>query len=128
LAWFFQEEETQAVLDVMRQVETDIAYVPSSLWKLEVANSLTVAVRRKRMDVKKRDICLDSLYQLNIQFDNGSQQHAWNNTLQLADQFDLTLYDATYLELAQRLVLPLASLDKDLRAAADALGISLLGV
>ncbi len=47
--------------------------------------------------------------------------------MRLADRFRLTLYDAAYLELAQRRLLPLASLDNELRAAAQALGVALLG-
>lgn len=128
LAWYFQEEQTPAVSRVLKRVETESAYVPSSLWRLEVANSLTMAVRRKRLDIKKRKIYLNNLSELNIQFDEGAQQYAWDAILDLADQFGLTLYDATYLELAQRLMLPLASLDKELRAAAGVMGISLLGV
>ena len=46
----------------------------------------------------------------------------------LTDRFELTLYDSCYLELAQRRGLPLATLDKDLRKAAKALDIALLGV
>ena len=48
--------------------------------------------------------------------------------LALADRFGLTLYDAVYLELAQRLALPLASLDRQLREAGSALSIGLLGM
>jgi predicted nucleic acid-binding protein len=48
-------------------------------------------------------------------------------TLQLADSFRLTAYDAVYLELARRRSLPLATLDQDLRRAGTTLGISLLG-
>jgi predicted nucleic acid-binding protein len=48
--------------------------------------------------------------------------------LQLADRHHLTIYDAAYLELARRLSLPLATLDRDLRAAAEALGVPLLGI
>jgi predicted nucleic acid-binding protein len=48
-------------------------------------------------------------------------------TLQLADRFRLTLYDAAYLELAQRCGLPLATLDVDLRKAAHALAIPVWG-
>jgi len=45
-------------------------------------------------------------------------RHAWDPTLSLAQRCRLTLYDAAYLELAQRLRLPLASLDQALRAHA----------
>ena len=48
-------------------------------------------------------------------------------TLRLAERFALSTYDAAYLELAQRHRLPLASLDRDLRAAAGALGLDVLG-
>ena len=47
--------------------------------------------------------------------------------MRLSERYRLTLYDAAYLELAQRLQLPLATLDQELRAAANALGIPLLG-
>jgi predicted nucleic acid-binding protein len=40
----------------------------------------------------------------------------------------LTSYDAAYLELAMRTALPLATLDQDLRKAASAEGVSLLGL
>jgi predicted nucleic acid-binding protein len=47
--------------------------------------------------------------------------------LQFADRFQLTVYDAAYLELAQRRGLPLATLDEPLRAAAGTLEVTLLG-
>jgi len=53
----------------------------------------------------------------------------WGATAVLASRTRLTLYDAAYLELAQRRRLPLASLDRELRAAATAEGVPpLLGV
>ncbi len=60
--------------------------------------------------------------------DPDTDAYAWTVVLQLADRFQLTLYDAAYLELAARRRLPLATLDRDLREAAAALGIALLGV
>jgi predicted nucleic acid-binding protein len=47
--------------------------------------------------------------------------------LRLAEKFSLTLYDAAYLELAQRHSLPLATLNQDLRAVATELNVVLLG-
>jgi len=98
-----------------------------ALWRLEVANSLTVAVRRSRIDADLRRGALADLALLDIVTDAHTEVHAWGETLILADRFRLTLYDAAYLELAQRRALPLATLDKPLRAAAAALGLSLLG-
>jgi predicted nucleic acid-binding protein len=47
--------------------------------------------------------------------------------LPLMDRFNLTAYDATYLELALRRNLPLATLDKELFAAARQAGVALVG-
>ena len=54
--------------------------------------------------------------------------YAWSTTLRLADQFRLTVYDAVYLELAQRRALPLATLDQELRTAAQGLGLTVAQV
>jgi predicted nucleic acid-binding protein len=51
----------------------------------------------------------------------------WTTTQLLAERFRLTVYDAAYLELAQRRTLPLATLDQDLRDAGATLGVTLLG-
>ena len=64
---------------------------------------------------------------MDIVVDAESDRQVWSTTLNLADRFRLTLYDSVYLELAHRLALPLASLDRQLRRAASALGLTLLG-
>jgi predicted nucleic acid-binding protein len=107
-------------------VAEDGAVVPA-IWRLEVANSLTVASRRGRIDVEFRNAALADLALLDITTDPQTDAYSWTTTLSLADRFRLTLYDAAYLELAHRRSLPLASLDEELRAASRALGIPLLG-
>jgi predicted nucleic acid-binding protein len=102
------------------------AIVPA-LWRLEVANSLTVAMRRRRIDADFRRAALADLALLDITPDPHTDSLAWGETLTLADRFRLTLYDAAYLELAQRRTLPLATLDEELCAAAGALGVRVLG-
>ncbi len=98
-----------------------------ALWRLEVANSLTVAVRRNRVDAEFRRAALADLAHLDITPDQQTDRHAWSETLHLADQYRLTLYDAAYLELAYRRRLPLATLDQELRVAAQAVGTNTLG-
>ena len=127
LSWYFADEQTDAADTILDRVAEQGAVVPS-LWRLEVANALQVSVRRKRFDVAFRNRALLQLSQLNIAVDPDTDTNAWSATLQLSDQFQLTLYDAAYLELAQRRALPLASLDRPLRKAAGALGIELLGI
>jgi predicted nucleic acid-binding protein len=127
LAWIHGEETSDAIIRVFDLVASDGALVPG-LWRLEIANSLTMAVRRGQIDADYRDAALSDLALLNISVDPHTDTRAWNVTLALADRFRLTLYDAAYLELAQRHSCPLASLDLDLRRAAGVLGLALLGV
>lgn len=126
LAWFFEDERSAGADAVLRQVAESGAVAPA-LWKLEVANGLQMAVRRKRIDEAFRDASIADLRALGVAIDAQTDQQAWSTTLQLADRWRLTLYDAAYLELAQRLGLPLATLDKELRAAGTALGLSVVG-
>jgi predicted nucleic acid-binding protein len=62
-----------------------------------------------------------------INLDDETANQAWTTTMGLAERFALSAYDAAYLELAQRRSLPLATLNGDLRAAAAALGLTVLG-
>ncbi|HEY6456287.1 MAG TPA: type II toxin-antitoxin system VapC family toxin [Steroidobacteraceae bacterium] len=126
LAWLFSDELTEPVRQVFERVTASRAWVPS-LWRLEVANSLHMAARRKRIDAGLRDASLADLALLNIGTDPDTDAFAWSTTLQLAEAHALTVYDAAYLELAQRMALPLATLDEELRNAARALGVALLG-
>ncbi len=65
---------------------------------------------------------------MSIIVDQDTDTYAWTTVLHLADRLQLTPYDAAYLELAQRRMLPLATLDKALGAGGRALGVSLLGL
>ena len=126
LAWIFADETTEALRALFDRVAEAGAVVPA-LWRLEVANGLTVALRRRRIDEGFRRAALSDLSLLDISADKTTDDHAWSDCLDLADRFRLTLYDAAYLELAQRRGLPLATLDDELRAAAGELRISVLG-
>lgn len=86
-----------------------------------------MAIRRKRIDREFRDRALRELALLPITVDPDTDTYVWSSSLQLADQFDLTVYDAVYLELARRRGLPLASLDEKLGGAGQALGVLILG-
>lgn len=127
LASVYSDEINKAIIRVLQLVNAGGAWAPS-LWRLEVANVLEMGVRRGRHDAKFRDATLSDLALLPVSIDLDTEKHAWGATLRLAERHRLTLYDAAYLELAQRRSLPLASLDADLRAAAQREGIVLLGM
>ena len=127
LAWFYSDETTPAIRTVFADLARSGAWVPS-LWRLEVANILEMGIRRGRHDVSFRDATLADLSSLPISLDTVTDTRAWGSTLQLAHLYGLTLYDAAYLELAERRGLPLATLDRELRTAAKAANVQLLGM
>lgn len=126
VTWYFDDKTTPATEAILDRVSETGAIVPT-LWRLEVANAFQSAIRRQRITAAYRDQSLIALTQLPISIDPDTNAYAWTTTLRLAERFALTIYDSAYLELAQRRSLALATLDAELREAATALGISLLG-
>ena len=124
LSWCFEDERLEATDALLKQVVESGAEAPS-LWPLEILNALSMAERRRRINADRRQRLCGFLHDLPVNIDVETASRAWAATSQLAARFKLTLYDADYLELAQRLNLPLATLDKELRVAGRALGIAL---
>lgn len=124
LAWVFGEEPGSELRRLFDGIADNGAVVPG-LWWLEVANTLTVAVRRKRIDSGFRAAALRDLALLDIDTDEQTGPRTWSDVIVFADEYKLTVYDAAYLELAQRRGLPLASLDAELRAAAGKANVRL---
>jgi predicted nucleic acid-binding protein len=126
LAWCFADETTETIDALMLRVAGEGAVVPA-IWRLEIANGLRSGIRRKRLTIGERDRLLADFIEMRIETDTETDRPAWLSTIRLADRYDLTPYDASYLELSLRRSLPLASLDKVLRTAAVASGVTLLG-
>ena len=122
LAWYFDDEANSAVDTVLADVVRRGAVVPP-LWRLEVANGFQSAIRRKQIDQRYRDNSLAELRLLPIEIDSECDTRVWSSALSLVDRFGLSVYDACYLELAQRRDLPLGTLDARLRSAGAALGL-----
>jgi predicted nucleic acid-binding protein len=97
------------------------------LWPIELGNEFVFAVRSRRVDANQLAAALEAIGHLPIEIDSDTLVQAWTDTLALADRLRLTLYDVCYLELAHRRRLPLATYDKELRAAATKLDVPLLG-
>lgn len=124
LAWLFEDEQTDQVLATINHVYLGGASVPP-LWRYEVANGLQMAIRRQRITPDYRTRCLDKIDELPITIDPDGLNEIWSTTVRLADLYRLTVYDAAYLELAQRRRLPLATLDAELSKAARDSGVDL---
>src|SRR5262249_8751609 len=124
MVWGFDDESdayAEAILDKMPDLQ---AHVPS-LWPLEVANALLVGERRNRTKPADAARFLAILGAFPIAVDDQTVAHAWGDTMHLARAHNLSSYDASYLELAIRLGLPLAAQDGKLKMAAQAMGVPL---
>lgn len=126
LAWCFEDEQTQSVMNLLDRVTETGAFAPS-LWPLEALNGLLVAERKRRIHAKLRQRYAEFLHDLPIKVDTETAEKAWTATVELAERLRLSVYDAAYLELTLRRKLPLATLDRDLAKAAKALGTTVLG-
>lgn len=120
LAWALagevRSEEAHALL---ARVADESAVVPA-LWRLEVGNAMLSAERRNRIRPDRVDAVWRQLNELPIEIDTETNAKAWSGTAGLARRCGLTLYDASYLELAVRRGLPLATFDGALARAAAA--------
>ena len=123
MAWCFEDERTAATDALLARV-VDAGAIAPFLWPLEVTNVLLSAVRRKRIPPDAVNQVAQRIAVLPVVIDRDGADLVWSNTLQLAERYALTSYDACYLELAQRKALPLATLDTALRRAATAAGVS----
>ncbi|EKE09739.1 MAG: toxin of toxin-antitoxin system [uncultured bacterium] len=121
ISWLMPDEFFDSIF--LDKTVKEGAVVPS-IWSLEIGNVLLMAERQKRISAEQRHRALFTLSELPINVDVMTSQHAWHETMDIAERYKLTLYDATYLELALRCSLPLATLDKSLKRAAEEVGIT----
>lgn len=121
MRWLLQDGNAERiayadkVLELLMQ-EAGEAVVPGS-WGQEVANVLVKAQARGMVSEARVTAFVGLLQEMAISADARTAERALRDTLQLARRFKLSSYDASYLELAMREGLALATLDGDLRAA-----------
>lgn len=127
MSWCFPDDHDPYAREVLRSLASLPAFVPAH-WSLEVANSLLVGERRRRLDEASRLTFVVLLASLPITLDPETPERALRETLSLGREQNLSSYDAAYLELATRRGLPLATLDQQLRSAAAAVGVALYAV
>jgi predicted nucleic acid-binding protein len=124
MAWLFREELTPFTERVLDEVTAGRAVVPS-LWPLEVGNVLLLAERRGRVSEADGARFLALLGGLPIEVDSLRGLDWLRDVVPLARATGLTVYDASYLELAGRFGAPLATLDRRMAAAAERFGVAL---
>ena len=126
LTWCFRSERTplsETLLDDL--LDGSVALVPS-LWATEVANVLVRSVRRKLLAPSQAEAFVRPLLSLPIEAESSPPEHGLQEVRPLALRANLNAYDATFLELAHRLELPLATLDEAMSKAARGLGVELV--
>jgi predicted nucleic acid-binding protein len=126
LCWYFEGQKTaytEAVFECLAR--GDEALVPA-LWPLEIVNSLVVAARQKAITATQLETFVADLKDLPVEVDFEGVERAYTSILRISRQHQLSSYDAAYLDLALVEGLPLATLDKNLRAAAKRSGVEFL--
>jgi predicted nucleic acid-binding protein len=114
--------QTDAMLNELAEGAT--LEVPA-LWPLEVANALLVLVRRRKLNEDDRQTALSWLRGLRLRIDHDAASLALSRLSELAAVHQLSVYDAAYLELAQRRGLALGCKDGPLRKAAKQAAVDL---
>ena len=126
MPWLLRNDATGYADQVLHTFTKEPAVVPE-LWYLEVSNVLLVFERRGRIDAEESNRFTSLLQELPLSVDEGISHRVFSRIINLARDYELSSYDATYLELAMRESLPMATLDGQLRLASQKAGVELVG-
>lgn len=118
MSWCFEDEGNGYAEAVLESLESGEAFVPA-IWPLEAGNVLLVAERKKRLGQASVVRFLALLSGLPITVEQESPERMLKEIVSLAREHGLSTYDASYLDLAMRLDLPLATQDASLVKAAQ---------
>jgi predicted nucleic acid-binding protein len=125
MSWCFRDQANPYADSILERLSAAVAYVPS-VWSLEVVNVLLSAERKKYIGQADSVRFISLLSQLPIFVEYESPEKAMKDLLGLARAHNLSSYDSSYLDLAMRKGLPLATLDEKLRKAAANTNVSIL--
>ncbi len=125
MSWCFRDQANPYADSILERLTEAVAYVPS-IWSLEVVNVLLAAERRNIMGEADSVRFIKLLSQLPIFVEYESHEKVMMELLGLARAHSLSSYNASYLDLAMRKGLPLATLDKNLRKAAQSTNVLIL--
>ena len=126
VAWAVHSQASNVTDDLLDQVAAGTPLIVPTLWPFEIANSLLVLLRRKKIIAPERDRALAALARLPFTVDDEGPRFALGRISELAADHGLSVYDGAYLELAMRRKLPLASRDQALCKAAQSCRVKLL--
>lgn len=125
LSWCFKDAHEAYGERLLSQAAESGVIVPM-LWHSELAAALLAAQRRGLLEASELRLLAGLLDRLPIQTDAAAPERARHDVLLLAHETGLSVPDATYLDLALRRQLPLASLHPPLQRAAETLRVATL--
>ncbi len=125
MSWCFKDETNNYADIVLNRLTESTAVVPS-IWPLEVVNVLLVAERQKRFSESDSIRFITLLSQLPIVVEYERPDMMMKELLALARANSLSSYGASYLDLAMRKGLPIATLSNKLIEAARRIDIPIL--
>lgn len=125
VAWVHPGQATKDTAGMLNAITDGAVVEVPALWPLEVANALGVLARRRKLTEEERQTALGWLRGLPVRVDHDMASLAFTTLSELASAYNLSVYDASYLELAHRRKLALGCKDGPLRMAARRHGISL---
>ena len=120
-SWCFPDERTSSTQRVLADLAERAAALAPRLWAYEIRSVVLKGLRRERIGHDDAQAFLDALAAIPIRL----LDPPYDNVFRTAKRFDLSFYDAAYLELALREGLPLATLDCQLQNAASAANVTL---
>jgi predicted nucleic acid-binding protein len=125
VAWVHPGQATPETTSMLEAIAGGATLEVPAIWPLEVANALTVLVRRRKLTEEDRRIGVSRLRELPVTVDHDMAALAFTTLSDLAVEHDLSVYDAAYLELAQRRKLVIGCKDGPLRNAARHCGVKI---
>jgi predicted nucleic acid-binding protein len=123
VAWVHPGQATPDTDRMLDAIAAGALLEVPALWPLEVANALTVLVRRGKLAEADREAALGFFRDLPVRIDHEAATLAFTTLASLAAKHQLSVYDASYLELAHRRKLAIGCKDGPLRTAAARHGV-----
>ena len=125
MAWCFEDETTPYTEAVLQRVRDESA-VASTVWPLELVNVLLVGERNGRHSAEHSMAFMRLISELPISIESVELEKAFNPVAALGREHLLSSYDASYVWLAMKEGLSLATLDQRVRRACQRIGVSLV--
>jgi predicted nucleic acid-binding protein len=122
IAWLLEDDAAASVPALAEILQNEKLVVPAH-WSAEIGNALLINLRRGRLPANRLEMMLDDCAAFDVSIEPASPIDRIASLARLAAAQNLTFYDAAYIQLALERAIPLGTLDKDMRSAAERLGI-----